>query len=142
MLPAGVRHRQLRARTLPTGMMLAPDDRRPACLTEIRAALTSLPEADQARPGVLGDWHGRPRQLTCRQAEHASRLIARTLAQVRMTSDQAARPLANRAGAKNDKPGPRGAGRVLTPAYRPGGGVAVGYQAAGRRWLPAGSGSW
>ena len=56
--PAGVRHRQLRTRTLLTGMMLALDDRRPAYLTEIRAALTSLPGACQVRPGVTGDWHG------------------------------------------------------------------------------------
>jgi hypothetical protein len=79
LLPAGARHRQLRARTLLTGMMLALDDRRPACLTEVRAALTSLPEADQVRPGVTGDWHGRPHQLTCRQVEHTCRLIARAL---------------------------------------------------------------
>jgi hypothetical protein len=79
MLPAGVRHRQLRARTLLTGMMLALDDRRPAYLTEIRAALTSLPEADQVRLGVTEDWHGRPHQLTYRQTEHTCRLIAKAL---------------------------------------------------------------
>jgi hypothetical protein len=79
LLPAGVRHRQLRARTLLTGMMLALDDRRPAYLTEIRAALTSLPEADQARLGVTEDWHGRPHQLTYRQTEHTCRLIAKAL---------------------------------------------------------------
>jgi len=79
LLPAGVRHRQLRARTLLTGMMLALDDRRPAYLTEVRAALTSLPEADQARLGVTGDWHGRPHQLTYRQTEHTCRLIAKAL---------------------------------------------------------------
>ena len=55
MLPAGVRHRQLTARTLLTGMMLALDDRRPAYLTEARAALTALPGADQARLGVTED---------------------------------------------------------------------------------------
>jgi hypothetical protein len=74
-----VRHRQLRARTLLTGMMLALDDRRPAHLTEVRAALTSLPEADQVRLGVTEDWHGRPCQLTYRQVEHACRLTARAL---------------------------------------------------------------
>ena len=79
MLPAGVRHRQLRARTLLTGVMLALDDRRPAYLTEIRAALTSLPEADQVRLGVTEDWHGRPHQLTYRQTEHTCRLIAKAL---------------------------------------------------------------
>ena len=60
-------------------MMLALDDRRPAYLTEVRAALTSLPEADQARLGVTEDWHGRPHQLTYRQTEHTGRLIARAL---------------------------------------------------------------
>jgi hypothetical protein len=60
LLPAGVRHRQLRTRTLLTGMMLALDDRRPAYLTEIRVALTSLPEPDQMRLGVTEDWHGQP----------------------------------------------------------------------------------
>jgi hypothetical protein len=79
LLPAGVRHRQLRARTLLAGMMLALDDRRPAYLTEVRAALTGLPEAGQVRLGVTEDWHGRPHQLTCRQVEHTCRLIAKAL---------------------------------------------------------------
>ena len=79
LLPAGVRHRQLRARTLLTGMMLALDDHRPAYLTEARAALLSLPEADQARLGVTEDWHGRAHQLTYRQTEHTFGLIAKAL---------------------------------------------------------------
>jgi hypothetical protein len=79
MLPAGVRHRQLTARTLLTGMMLALDDRRPAYLTEARAALTALPGADQARLGVTEDWHGRPHQLTYRQTEHTFGLITKAL---------------------------------------------------------------
>ncbi len=79
LLPTGVRHRQLRTRTLLTGMMLALDDRRPAYLTEVRAALTSLPGADQVRLGVTEDWHGRPHQLTYRQTEHTCRLIAKAL---------------------------------------------------------------
>ncbi len=79
LLPAGVRHRQLRTRTLLTGMMLALDDRRPAYLTEVRVALTSLPEAGQVRLGVIEDWHGRPHQLTYRQVEHTARLIANAL---------------------------------------------------------------
>jgi hypothetical protein len=83
LLPAGVRPRQLRARTLLTGMMLTPGDRRPAHLTEVRAALTSLPEADQVRPGVTEDWHGRPHQLTCRQVEHTCRLTAKALSKDR-----------------------------------------------------------
>ena len=60
-------------------MMLALDDRRPAHLTEVRAALASLPEADQARLGVTEDWHGRPHQLTYRQVERTHRLIAKAL---------------------------------------------------------------
>jgi hypothetical protein len=80
MLPAGARHRQLRVRTLLTGMMLALDDRRPAHLTEAHAAHTALPDADQARLGVTEDWHGRPHQLTYRQTERTFGLIAKALA--------------------------------------------------------------
>ena len=80
LLPAGVRHRQLHARTLLIGMQLALSDRRPAHLTEVHAALTSLPDADQQRLGVTADWHGGPHQLTYRQVEHTSRLITRALA--------------------------------------------------------------
>ena len=79
-LPAGVRHRQLLARTLLLGMQLALADRRPAYLTEVHAALTSLPRADQVRLGVTADWHGGPHQLTYRQVEHTHRLINRALA--------------------------------------------------------------
>jgi hypothetical protein len=80
LLPAGARRRQLTARTLLTGMMLALAGRRPAYLTEARAALISLPAADQARLGVTGDWHGRPHQLTYRQVERTFGLITRALA--------------------------------------------------------------
>ncbi|HUZ26259.1 MAG TPA: hypothetical protein VMV07_21095 [Streptosporangiaceae bacterium] len=80
LLPAGVRHRQLTARTLLTGMMLAIDGRRPAYLTEARAALTCLPEADQARLGVTEDWKTGPHQLTYRQTEHTFGLVAKALA--------------------------------------------------------------
>ena len=79
LLPAGVRHRQLTARTLLTGMMLALDDRRPAHLTEARAALIALPGADQARLGVTEDWKTGPHQLTYRQTEHTFGLIATAL---------------------------------------------------------------
>ena len=82
LLPAGVRHRQLRARTMLLGMQLALDDRRPACLTEIHAALTSLPDADQARLGVTEDWHGRPHQLTYRQTERTFGLVVKALSTV------------------------------------------------------------
>jgi hypothetical protein len=43
LLPVGVRHRQLRVRTLLAGMMLSQADQRPAHLTRVRDALTALP---------------------------------------------------------------------------------------------------
>jgi hypothetical protein len=79
LLPAGVRHRQLQPRTLLIGMQLAAGDRRPAYLTEIHAALTSLTEHDQARLGVTAGWKTGPHQLTYRQVEHTFRLITRAL---------------------------------------------------------------
>jgi hypothetical protein len=80
MLPAAVRQRQLHPRTLLAGMQLALTDRRPAHLTEVHAALISLPRADQERLGVTADWHGGPHRLTYRQVEHTHRLINRALA--------------------------------------------------------------
>jgi hypothetical protein len=80
LLPHGVRSRQLTARTLLTGMLLALAGCRPAHLTGVRDVLTSLPEADQARLGVITDWKTGPHQLTYRQTEHTARLIARALA--------------------------------------------------------------
>ena len=79
LLPAGVRHRQLRVRTLLTGMMLTLDDRRPAYLTEVHAALTALPGPDQVRLGVIAEQKNGPHLLTYRQAGHAHRLIATAL---------------------------------------------------------------
>jgi hypothetical protein len=67
MLPAGVRRRQLKVRTLAIGMLLAMAGRRPAHLTEARGALAGLPADDQARLGVTGDWHGR--RGPCRQGD-------------------------------------------------------------------------
>ena len=49
LLPIGVRHRQLRVRTLLAGMMLTQADHRPAHLTRVRGALTALPAG---RPGA------------------------------------------------------------------------------------------
>ena len=80
LLPRGVRSRQLTARTLLTGMMLTVADGRPAQLTRVHTALTSLPEADQARLGVTAGWKTGPHQLTYRQVEHTCRLITRALA--------------------------------------------------------------
>ena len=80
LLPAGVRHRQLKTSTLILGMMLTQADRRPAHLTEIHAALTALPTADQRRLGVTEDWKTGPHQLTYRQAERTFSLITAALA--------------------------------------------------------------
>jgi hypothetical protein len=79
LLPAGVRHRQLKVSTLILGMMLTQADRRPAHLTEVHAALTTLPAGDQARLGVMQDWKTGPHQLTYRQTEHTFGLVTRAL---------------------------------------------------------------
>jgi hypothetical protein len=79
LLPAGVRHRQLKVSTLILGMMLTLADRRAAHLTEVHAQLTGLPGADQARLGVTEDWKAGPHQLTYRQAERTFGLITRAL---------------------------------------------------------------
>ena len=77
LLPAGVRHRQLTARTLLAGMMLTVDDDRPAHLTRVHQALASLPAEDQKRLRVTEDWRNGPHQLTYRQAERTFGLVAR-----------------------------------------------------------------
>jgi hypothetical protein len=80
LLPIGVRHRQLRVRTLLAGMMLTQADQRPAHLTRLRDALTSLPGPDQARLGVTEDWETGPHQLTYRQTERTFGLVTDALA--------------------------------------------------------------
>ncbi len=72
MLPAGARPCQLRVRTLLAGMCLAQAGGRPARLTRVHQALTSLPAYEQRRLGVLADWKHGPRLLTCRQTERTS----------------------------------------------------------------------
>jgi hypothetical protein len=79
LLPAGVRSRQLKVRTLLAGMCLAQADHRPAHLTRIRRALVSLPGDDQRRLGVITDWKGGPHQLTYRQTEYTSGLVTKAL---------------------------------------------------------------
>ena len=79
MLPTGVRHRQLRVRTLLAGMMLSQAGHRPAHLTRVRDALTALPEPDQVRLGVLEDWKNGPHLLTYRQTERTFGLVADAL---------------------------------------------------------------
>jgi len=79
MLPIGVRPRQLKVRTLLAGMCLTQADGRPAHLTRVHQALTSLPEADQRRLGVLTEWKHGPHLLTYRQAERTFGLVADAL---------------------------------------------------------------
>ena len=79
VLPIGVRSRQLRVRTLLAGMCLTQADGRPAHLTRVHQALTSLPGEEQRRPGVITEWKHGPHLLTYRQAEYTSGLIAGAL---------------------------------------------------------------
>ena len=79
LLPVGVRHRQLRIRTLLAGMLLSQAGQRPAHLTRVRDALTALPEPDQVRLGVLEDWKTGPHQLTYRQTERTFGLVTAAL---------------------------------------------------------------
>jgi hypothetical protein len=79
LLPIGVRHRQLPVRTLLTGMMLTLADDRPAHLTRVHAALTTLPGPDQARLGVTESWRTGPHLLTYRQVERTFSLVADAL---------------------------------------------------------------
>jgi hypothetical protein len=78
-LPAGVRPRQLPARTLLPGQMLALAGGRPAYPTETRAALLALPAAGQERPGVIAQRRIGPHPLTCRQVEHTNAAITSAL---------------------------------------------------------------
>jgi len=80
LLPVGVRHRQLRVRTLLAGMMLSQADQRPAHLTRVRDALTAMPADDQVRLGVIEDWKTGPHLLTYRQTERTFGLAAGALA--------------------------------------------------------------
>jgi len=80
MLPIGVRRRQLSVRTLLAGMCLALADGRPAHLTRVHRALTSLPASDQLRLGVIAQWKHGPHRLTYRQAERTFGLAADALA--------------------------------------------------------------
>jgi hypothetical protein len=79
MLPTGVRPRQLTARSLLAGMCLAQADHRPAHLTRVHQALTSLPEDHQRRLGVLADWKHGPHLLTYRQTERTFGLVTSAL---------------------------------------------------------------
>ena len=80
LLPAGVRPRQLRVRTLLLGMLLTLADHRPAHLTRQHKALTALSAQDQARLGVIAEWKTGPHQLTYRQIERTFGLVGNALA--------------------------------------------------------------
>jgi hypothetical protein len=80
LLPIGVRGRQLLVRTLLAGILLVLADHRPAHLTRVHQALTSLPVPDQLRLGVITDWKTGPHQLTYRQTERTFGLIVTALA--------------------------------------------------------------
>jgi hypothetical protein len=80
LLPAGVRPRQLSVRALLAGMCLTQADGRPAHLTRVHQALTSLPGDDQQRLGILTDWKDGPHQLTYRQVEYTFALVTAVLA--------------------------------------------------------------
>ena len=80
LLPAGVRARQLLVRTLLLGMLIVLADHRPAHLTRVHQALTTLPEDDQRRLGVIADWKHGPHRLTYRQTERTFGLVTGALA--------------------------------------------------------------
>jgi hypothetical protein len=69
LLPVGVRPRQLRVRTLLTGMLLVAVEHRPAHLTGVHQALLSLSEEHRARLGIFAEWSTGPHLLTYRQTE-------------------------------------------------------------------------
>ncbi len=79
LLPAGVRPRQLKVRTLLAGMLLTLADHRPAHLTRVHQALTGLPETDRIRLGVVAGWKHGPHLLTCRQTERTCGLVVTAL---------------------------------------------------------------
>jgi hypothetical protein len=80
LLPAGVRPRQLKARTLLIGMTLTMLDGRDALLTGVHKTLLALPREALLRLGVTAHWKTGPHTLTYRQLEYTYRLISKTLA--------------------------------------------------------------
>ncbi len=81
LLPPAACSRQLTARTLLIGMHLALADARPAHLTRVRQALSSLPAADQERLDVTVTWKtgrtssptARPSTPPCSSAKYCPR---------------------------------------------------------------------
>ncbi len=91
-LPAGVRPRQLRARSLVLGMLICQAAHRPAHLSRIHAGLVGLPDAGKARLGVLGDWKGRTHLLSYRQVEYTNNLLSAVLAKDDLDGGLCGRP--------------------------------------------------
>ncbi|MGH2879240.1 MAG: hypothetical protein ACRDK4_06505 [Solirubrobacteraceae bacterium] len=79
LLPAGIRPRQLRIRTLLLAILLALADKRPGQLSRAHEALIGLPEKDKRRLGVIAQWKQGPHQLTYRQLEYTFMRVVRAL---------------------------------------------------------------
>jgi hypothetical protein len=147
LLPIGVRARQLLVRTLLLGMLTVLADHRPAHLTRVHQALTTLPEDEQRRLGVVADWKHGPHRLTYRQTERTFSLVTGALAKdipdglpsarlQRICDDLLRRPspMSSRTPARRwpstgptwkPSPGPRPAAPATAPTPRPPGGTAL-----------------
>ena len=146
LLPAGVRPRQLSVRTLLAGMCLTQAGHRPAHLTRVHQALTSLPEDEQRRLGVTADWKHGPHLLTYRQTERTFGLVTAALGKdqpdglpwqplqavcdhllehpSRTSSRTPARRWPWTGQTPNPSPGPRPPGAAPAPTPKPGGDTA------------------
>jgi hypothetical protein len=80
ILPARGRPRQLPARTLLMGMLLAQTEGRPAHLTRVHQALVGLSSGERERLRVEVDWRSGPHTLTYRQVERTFTLVVDALA--------------------------------------------------------------
>lgn len=78
-MPSGGRPRQLAVRTLLVGILAAAADDRPAHLTRVHEALVGLPEAEQARLGVVVEGPRGSHALTYRQVERTFSSMASAL---------------------------------------------------------------
>jgi hypothetical protein len=79
LLPVGVRPRQLRVRTLLTGMLLTAVHGRPAHLRRVHHALLDLHDADRLRLGIITHWRSGPHLITYRQVERTFGLLVTAL---------------------------------------------------------------
>jgi hypothetical protein len=78
-LPSGGRPRQLNARTLLVGILLATADDRPLQLVRVHEALTALRHRDMDRLGVVVTWRRGPHLLTYRQVERTFCIVVAML---------------------------------------------------------------